>query len=135
MKPAGAGRSRAPATRPTPAIRAWFPTLIYCAPLAARGGEALNRELLREAGQLRDFDRAGRQWSRTHYPGGYTSYGSMDRLHQFSSTFDELRRRLDRHLRRYAESLQWDLRDRPLAMTDCWLNIMPPCCAQKRDMT
>lgn len=49
----------------------------------------------------------------------------MDRLHQFSSTFDGLRRKLDSHVRRYAASLQWDLRGRELAMTDCWLNIMP----------
>ena len=105
-------------------VQAWFPTLIYQAPLAG-DSLALNRELLREAGQLRDFDRAGRSWSLTNYHGGYTSYGSMDRLHQFSSTFDQLRRKLDRHVRRYAESLHWELSGRSLEMTDCWLNIMP----------
>jgi uncharacterized protein (TIGR02466 family) len=49
----------------------------------------------------------------------------MDQLQRFSSTFDQLRRRLDVHVRRYALSLQWDLRGRKLEMTDCWLNIMP----------
>jgi uncharacterized protein (TIGR02466 family) len=107
-------------------VQAWFPTLIYQAPLSSgSGGLALNRELLREAAQLRDFDSAGRSWSLGNYHGGYTSYGSMDRLHQFSSTFDELRRKLDAHVRRYAQSLHWELGDRSLAMTDCWLNIMP----------
>jgi len=107
-------------------VQGWFPTLIYQAPLATGSGAlALNRELLRESAQLREFDRAGRSWSQTHYHGGYTSYGSMDRLHQFSSTFDTLRRKLDRHVARYATSLHWDLRGRSLAMTDCWLNIMP----------
>jgi uncharacterized protein (TIGR02466 family) len=32
---------------------------------------------------------------------------------------------LQRHVRRFAGELQFDLQDRPLAMTDCWVNIMP----------
>ncbi len=107
------------------ATQAWFPTLIYSAPLGGAGSLALNGELLREAQQLREFDRSGQRWSLRNYPGGYTSYGSMDRLHQFSSTFDALQRRIDRHVQRYAQDLRWDLRERPLVMSDCWLNIMP----------
>ncbi len=123
---AGAARKRGRVESPaSPGVQRWFPTLIYCAPVAGKGAPGLNRELLREAAQLRDFDRQGRQWSRAHYPGGYTSYGSLDRLHQFSSTFDALRLKIDRHVGRYARSLCWDLRDRDLSMTDCWLNIMP----------
>jgi uncharacterized protein (TIGR02466 family) len=53
----------------------------------------------------------------------------MDQLHRFSSTFGRLERSLDRHVRRYAADLQWDLLGRALAMTDCWLNIMPRGCA------
>jgi uncharacterized protein (TIGR02466 family) len=110
-------------------IESLFPTLIHRAPLQRSGGRAFNAELFRECQQLRAFDRAGRNWSRRNYPGGYTSYGSLDRLHEFSSTFGELRRKLDRHVRAYARALQWDLRDRTLAMTDCWANIMPRQCA------
>lgn len=107
-------------------MQPWFPTLIYSAPLATASGIAvLNRELLREVSQLREFDQAGRKWSLRNYPGGYTSYGSLDRLHQFSSTFDDLRRRIDRHVQRYARELRWDLRGSPLTMSDCWLNVMP----------
>jgi uncharacterized protein (TIGR02466 family) len=29
------------------------------------------------------------------------------------------------HLARFARRLEWDLRGRKLAMTDCWVNIMP----------
>lgn len=106
--------------------QAWFPTLIYQAPLSTGSGAlALNRELLAEAAQLREFDRAGRSWSLSNYHGGYTSYGSMDRLHQFSSTFDQLRRKLDTHVRRFALAQHWELGGRSLEMTDCWLNIMP----------
>ncbi|HEX4871387.1 MAG TPA: TIGR02466 family protein [Nevskiaceae bacterium] len=111
------------------AIALCFPTLIYHRPLLARGGEPLRRELAGEARQIREFDRAGRQWSKQRYPGGYTSYGSLDRLHQFSSTFDTLRRHLDRHVRAYARAQHWDLKARPLRMSDCWLNIMPRGCA------
>lgn len=102
----------------------FFPTLIYCERLQASGLQALNVSLAREARQIRDHDAAGRAWSETGYPGGYTSYGSLDRLHRFSSSFDGLRARIDPHVRRLASALQWDLRGGRLAMTDCWLNIM-----------
>lgn len=114
---------------PATSIKSWFPTLIYQQALLARGTAALNAELLRESAQIRDYDKPGRQWSARNYPGGYTSYGSMDRLHQFSSTFDRLREHLDGHVRRYARALHWNLQGRPLAMTDCWINIMPRGCA------
>lgn len=110
-------------------LKSWFPTLIYCAPLRREGLRSLNSELLRETVQIRDHDTAGRRWSEKNYPGGYTSYGSMDRLHQLSSTFDGLRAEIDRHVRRYARSLDWDLRGGRLLMTDCWLNVMPRGCA------
>ncbi|HUP91908.1 MAG TPA: TIGR02466 family protein [Solimonas sp.] len=110
-------------------IAAWFPTLIYAERLQASGLRAFNTSLLRECLQLREFDRAGRQWSVKRYPGGYTSYGSMDRLHRFSSTFDELRTKLDPHVRSFARAQGWDLQGRKLSMTDCWVNIMPTGCA------
>ncbi len=110
-------------------IETVFPTLVYCAPLLRSGWQRFNAELLRECHQLRDFDREGQRWCRKNYPGGYTSYGSLDRLHEFSSTFGDLQRKIDRHVRAYARGLQWDLLGRGLAMTDCWVNIMPRQCA------
>jgi hypothetical protein len=106
-------------------IQGWFPTFIYNEKLLRTGGPAFNRELLQECHQLRDFDHAGRVWSRKNYPGGFTSYGSMDKLHEFSSTFMELAERIDRHVGNYARALDWDFGGRRLAMTDCWINIMP----------
>jgi uncharacterized protein (TIGR02466 family) len=106
-------------------IQAWFPTQIYYAPLQRSAAAALNRELLKECYQLRDFDEAGRKWSLKNYPGGYTSYGSMDKLHRFSSTFEELQKRITRHVLAYAQALEMDLSGRKLEMTDCWANIMP----------
>jgi len=106
-------------------IQGWFSTQIYCAPLLTKGGDKFNRELLLECQQVREFDEEGQRWSAKNYPGGYTSYGSMDQLHRFSSTFMELNRQLDRHVRAYAKALDWDLGGGKLKMTDCWVNIMP----------
>jgi uncharacterized protein (TIGR02466 family) len=112
-----------------PPVQACFPSLIYHAPLGARGIRAINEDLAAEAEQIRDVDDAGRRWSEKRYPGGYTSYSSFDQLHRMSSTVMDLQRHIDRHVQRYAESLHWDLRDRPLVMTDCWVSIMGPMCA------
>ncbi|MET0988714.1 MAG: TIGR02466 family protein, partial [Steroidobacteraceae bacterium] len=53
------------------------------------------------------------------------SYHSAHRLHQLSPTFAQLERRLNRHVRAFTQSLQFDMEGRALAMTDCWVNIMP----------
>jgi uncharacterized protein (TIGR02466 family) len=60
-----------------------------------------------------------------NYPNGYTSYGSMDQLHRFSSTFERLRARIDAHVVRFAKEQHWEFgRGERLEMTDCWTNIM-----------
>jgi uncharacterized protein (TIGR02466 family) len=104
--------------------RALFPTLIYEARLPRAA--ALNRRLLRECRQFRDDDAAGRRWSRKNYPGGYTSYSSLCRMQRISPTFAALERRLAPHVRAYVAALELDMSGRALAMTDCWINIMPP---------
>jgi len=105
--------------------QALFPTLVYKAPLQASGWKAFNDRLLLECRQYREDDSAGQAWSATRYPGGYTSYGSLSRMHTISPTFALLERRLGRHVSRFAQSLEFDLEGRELAMTDCWINIMP----------
>ena len=106
-------------------IRSLFPTRLYTARLQPGGSRALNRRLLAECHQLRRDDSAGRRWSARSYPGGYTSYGSVSRMQRVSPTFAALEHALDAHVSRFARSLAFDLRERPLAMTDCWVNIMP----------
>jgi uncharacterized protein (TIGR02466 family) len=105
--------------------RALFPTLIYTGALQARGARAFNAQLLRECRQLRLDDAAGRRWSQRSYPGGYTSYSSVNRMQQVSPTFAALERKLARHVRAFGRALELDLTGRELAMTDCWVNIMP----------
>jgi uncharacterized protein (TIGR02466 family) len=46
-------------------------------------------------------------------------------MHQVSPTFAELERRLRKHVRSFVSTLRFDLHQRELAMTDCWVNIMP----------
>jgi len=105
--------------------QALFPTLVYKAPLQGSGWKSFNDRLLLECRQYREDDTAGRAWSATRYPGGYTSYGSLSRMHKISPTFALLERRLRRHVNQFARSLEFDLEGRELAMTDCWINIMP----------
>jgi len=107
------------------AITELFPTLVYRAPLLARPSARFDTQLSDECRSLAVSDAAGVKWSAEHYFGGYTSYGSLDRLHLVSSLFDTLRRRIDPHVRRFARDLAYDLGARRLVMTDCWLNVMP----------
>ena len=110
-------------------VRAWFPTYIYREPLARAGLVRFNAELAEECRRLRAFDAAGRRWSAKNYPGGFTSYASMNELHRFSSTFAGLEQKLLRHARAFARTLDLDLRGRSVRMSDCWVNIMPPTAA------
>lgn len=102
-----------------------FPTLIHTATLHSSGWQAFNRQLLLECRQLAHDDVGGQRWSAKSYPGGYTSYNSVSRMHQMSPTFAALERKLNRHVNAYARALQFDLEGRELSMTDCWVNIMP----------
>ena len=102
-----------------------FPTLVYTAPLMRARWRPFNERLLRECRQLRADDAAGRAWSAQNYPGGYTSYCSVSRMHRVSPTFTELESRISAHVKAYTRTLRFDLAGRSLVMTDCWVNIMP----------
>jgi len=106
-----------------------FPTHVYAAPLLRPGSgsglAAFNRLLLRECLQLADDDLAGQRWSKKNYPGGFTSYGSASRMQQLSPTFAKLEKQINRHVVRYVRELELDIDPKRLAMTDCWVNIMP----------
>lgn len=110
--------------------QALFPTYLYTAPLITDKGRGdlrrFNQQLLRECLQLAEDDVAGQRWSTRNYPGGYTSYNSVSRMQQLSPTFALLEKRLNRHVSRYVSDLELDMTGRELAMTDCWVNIMPP---------
>ena len=76
------------------AIRALFPTLVCKEKLTEVDLPRFNQALADECRSLAASDPAGQRWSAEHYLGGYTSYGSLDRLHLVSSLFAQLRRRI-----------------------------------------
>ena len=106
-------------------IDTWFPTFIYREALLRKASERFNAELTDECYRIRDYDTAGRSWCEDNYPGGYTSYSTLNQLHHFSSTFGDLELRIRRHVKAFARHLDADLREGTLEMVDCWVNIMP----------
>ena len=108
------------------ASKAFFPTLIYNSQVAgASVVTRLNKEIVREAYIMRDLDDHGRDWSKTNYVGGYTSYSSLTDIHRTSPTFGDLEKMLDKHVAKYARDLEMDLQGSKLKMSTCWINIMP----------
>jgi uncharacterized protein (TIGR02466 family) len=105
-------------------VSSLFPTRVYTARISRGVNDELNTRLLRECRQIAADDVAGQMWSSTNYPGGYTSYSSLSRLHQRSPTFAALEKRIDAHVRAFSATLDFDLGGRKLTMTDCWINVM-----------
>lgn len=106
-----------------------FHTEVYHQPLLSQKetkklGSYLE-DLILECHQIRDHDEKGQVWSKTNYSGGYTCYSSIPRVDLLSSSFDELRRRLDEHIYHYARLLQYDVRKSDLRINSMWINIMP----------
>jgi len=102
-----------------------FPSFIYQGELTPSVSRKLNRELTREMSTLERIDNHGRDWSRDHYVGGYSSYSSMANLHQMSPHFAELAALLEPHAKRFARALKWESRFlKQLSMTTCWANSM-----------
>ncbi len=106
-------------------IKSYFPTHIYSEKVEASAKSKLNKELLIEAYQLQKVDKAGANWSKTNYVGGYTSYSSYSELHRLSSTFMEFEKKIDKHVKKFSKFLEYDLHDGTLYMSECWINIMP----------
>lgn len=105
------------------AVKLVFPTYIYSGSLG-RASRQLNKQLAREIQVLAEIDRPGQTWSKTNYIGGYSSYGSLTKLHQTSPYFEELEKRLRPHIKKFVRKLNWDLLGRKLEMTTCWANSM-----------
>ncbi len=109
-------------------IQTLFPSSIYIANLKVKkqSAKSLNADLIDEIEKIRKVDDAGRAWSEKNYLGGYTSYASYCRLYQFSSTFDDIRKAIDAHVKKFTQHLEMNLSGRKLQMTTFWVNVMPP---------
>jgi uncharacterized protein (TIGR02466 family) len=103
-----------------------FATQIYHAKLMTSGTslKSVLLDLKTESAQIQKMDQAGDDWSKNNYTNGYTSYSSHDKLHQMSSTFSDLERRISKHVAQFLKNLDYDVNIKDLKMTDCWLNIM-----------
>jgi len=101
-------------------LRQLFATPLYEASLAdAPDFAAFNAELEQACRMLAEEDRAGRAWCKAHAYGGYTSYASLTDLPQRASVFAELKRKLDRHARAFAQDLRLDLGRGGFGWTAC----------------
>jgi uncharacterized protein (TIGR02466 family) len=104
-------------------VKPWFPTFVYESSLERRAGD-FARTLLEDCHSVREHDTAGQEWCRVNYPAGYSSYGTLRNLHRTLPRFIELRKKIWKHVERFAGQIDMDLREAQLAMTDCWINIM-----------
>ena len=108
-------------------LRTLFATQIYEASLTTdRSFENFNDEILQACESLAAEDQAGRAWCRAQGYGGYTSYASLDDLPRRMSVFGDLKTRLDRHVKAFAEALAFDLGAGRLRLDSLWVNILKP---------
>lgn len=104
-------------------VRRLFASLLY-------EGQLDDAELLAEIEQscwaLAEDDRAGRRWSKEHGYRGYTSYASLNDLPIRDPVFADLKKKLDRHVARFAEECAFDLGGRKLKLDSLWVNVLKP---------
>lgn len=81
--------------------------------------------LLEDVENLLASDVAGHEWSNKNYVSGYTSYGSVDKLHLVMPSFNKFEKALEIHLKNYIKALEYDIKSSDLYMSHCWANVMP----------
>ena len=109
------------------ALRPLFATPIYEGSLSTDPTfENFRAELEAACRMLAAEDAAGRAWCKAHGYGGYTSYASLDDLPARASVFADLKRRLDRHARAFADALAFDLKGGRLKLDSLWVNVLKP---------
>jgi uncharacterized protein (TIGR02466 family) len=101
-------------------VRSLFATQLY---EGALGDDALVEELEASCLQLAEDDLAGRRWAKEHGYSGYTSYASLNDLPLRDPAFDDLRRKLDKHVAKFAEACAFDL-GRKLKLDSLWVNVL-----------
>lgn len=106
-------------------VQRYFPTQIYYSDLSKKQSKNFNIDLADECYRIQQMDKKGQEWSKKNYPGGYTSYGSFANLHERSTSFIDLEKKIKKHVMAFADSLDMDLAGKRIYMTDCWVNIMP----------
>jgi uncharacterized protein (TIGR02466 family) len=104
-------------------IRQLFATPFYAAGLDDPG---LVADLDHSCRSLARDDAAGRAWARANNYAGYTSYASLDDLPLRDPVFDDLRRKLDKHVKAFAALAHFDLGGKKLKLDSLWVNVLKP---------
>ena len=104
-------------------VRRLFASLLYEDKL---DDADLLEEIEQSCWALAEDDRAGRRWSKEHGYRGYTSYASLNDLPVRDPVFADLRKKLDRHVARFAEECAFDLGGRKLKLDSLWVNVLKP---------
>lgn len=105
-------------------IQTLFPTQILTSPLIPTQSPLL-KDLKKDILKISEIDHDGQKWSEKNYLFGYTSYGSMDQLHLFSSSFTQLKKKIDKQVNHYVKELGWDISSTELHCSKMWTNVMP----------
>ncbi|MFN7826255.1 MAG: TIGR02466 family protein [Pseudobdellovibrionaceae bacterium] len=101
-----------------------FQTEIYSQKAFLKDSEI--KSLQEECYQIRNSDLVGRRWSQKNYLGGYTSYASIPQVQLLSSSFHELEKKIHRHVVKFSEQLEYEVKAKNLYCNSLWINIMPP---------
>jgi uncharacterized protein (TIGR02466 family) len=111
-----------------PDIRDLFVTRLFEDSLSADPDfAALNAGLEDACNMLAKEDRAGRAWCKANGYAGYTSYASLDDLPRRATVFGDLKTRLDRRVKSFAEQLEFDLGPKGrLILNSLWVNVLRP---------
>jgi len=105
-------------------IQEFFATQIYYNDIQPKP-LSFCRSIRDDCMQIKEYDREGRTWSKKNYPNGYTSYASLSDIHLMTSSFIELEKKIQKHLRKYLDQLDYQVKLNQLYMSDCWINMMP----------
>jgi uncharacterized protein (TIGR02466 family) len=103
-------------------IRSLFATPFYEEPAL---DDALREELADSCRMLAKEDKAGRAWSAEHGYRGYTSYASLNDLPHRDPAFADLKRILDKHVKRFAKACHFE-EGLKLKCNSLWVNVMKP---------
>ena len=76
--------------------------------------------------KIKAADKNGQAWSKLNYIEGYTSYGSWDQLYLLSSEFEKLQKKIDTHVQKFVQGLEYEVPKKSLKMNSMWVNIMGP---------
>ena len=107
-------------------MKSFFETLIQQKKINL--SKKVQEELIRTALKIPEVDELGKKWSEKNYPNGFTSYGSLSRLHEQFSVFDQLKKKLDVEVKQYCKALKFSFPRGKLELSTLWINLMPKNC-------